>query len=136
MKLIRNSRLAYLLGFVFILILEIAIAIYLKTGFIRANLGDFLVAILLYCLLMTVSNTSVKNGLFITLVFSFIIEFLQIINLTQFFPIAYKKWAALVFGSHFSWLDVLMYTLGILTIWGVEYAQSSRPNSQKLPKIK
>ena len=132
----RNTRLAYALGFSSILIVEIAIAIYLKTGFVRANLGDFLVVILLYCLLMTASNASVKNGLIITLVFSFIIELLQIINLTQFFPIAYKKWAALVFGSHFSWLDILMYTLGILTVWGIEYAQSSRPNSQKLPKIK
>ena len=132
----RNTRLAYALGTSSILIVEIAIATFLKTGFVRANLGDFLVVILLYCLLMTASNTSVKNGLIITLVFSFVIEFLQIINLTQFFPIAYKKWAALVFGSHFSWLDILMYTLGNLTVWSIEYAQSSRPNSQKLPKIK
>lgn len=132
----RNTRLAYALGFSIILILEITIATFLKTGFIRANLGDFLVVILLYCLLMTASNISIKNGLIITLVFSFIIEFLQIINLTRFFPTEYKKWAALVFGSHFSWLDLLMYTLGILTIWGIEYVQSSRPIFQKLPKRK
>ncbi|MFI8380287.1 DUF2809 domain-containing protein [Leeuwenhoekiella sp. NPDC079379] len=132
----RNTRLAYALGFSIILIVEIAIATYLKTGFIRANLGDFLVVIFLYCLLMTVINISVKNGLIITLLFSFLIEFLQIINLTRFFPTEYKKWAALVFGSHFSWLDILMYTLGILTIWGFEYARSSRPNSQNLQERK
>ncbi|RXG13317.1 putative protein DUF2809 [Leeuwenhoekiella aestuarii] len=111
----RSKRSNYSIGFVILLSIEIAIATYLKTGFIRANLGDFLVVILLYCLLMGCSSISVKTGLLVTLVISFIIEFLQLVNLPQ-----YQHAATLVFGSHFSWLDLLMYVFGIGFILWVE----------------
>ena len=108
------KRAIYFLIFLFLLGVEIAIATYLKTGFIRAYLGDLLVVILLYCLLMSTLKPSVKRGLILTLAIAFAIELLQLINLTRFFPQEYKQLATLVLGSHFSWLDLLMYVLGIL----------------------
>ena len=108
------KRAIYFLIFLFLLGLEIAIATYLKTGFIRAYLGDLLVVILLYCLLMSILKPSVKTGLLLTLAIAFAIELLQLINLTRFFPQEYKQLATLVLGSHFSWLDLLMYVLGIV----------------------
>ncbi|WP_167597612.1 DUF2809 domain-containing protein [Leeuwenhoekiella sp. ZYFB001] len=103
----------YFLIFLFLLGVEIAIATYLKTGFIRAYLGDLLVVILLYCLLMSTLKPSVKTGLVLTLAIAFVIELLQLIDLTRFFPQEYKQLAILVLGSQFSWLDLLMYLLGI-----------------------
>ena len=108
------KRAIYFLIFLFLLGLEIAIATYLKTGFIRAYLGDLLVVILLYCLLMSILKPSVKTGLLLTLAIAFAIELLQLIDLTRFFPQEYKQLATLVLGSHFSWLDLLMYVLGIV----------------------
>ena len=108
------KRAIYLLIFLFLLGVEIAIATYLKTGFIRAYLGDLLVVILLYCLLMSTLKPSVKTGLILTLAIAFAIELLQLVNLTKFFPQEYKQLATLVLGSHFSWLDLLMYVLGIV----------------------
>ena len=108
------KRAIYFLIFLFLLGVEIAIATYLKTGFIRAYLGDLLVVILLYCLLMSILKPSVKTGLILTLAIAFAIELLQLIDLTRFFPQEYKQLATLVLGSHFSWLDLLMYVLGIV----------------------
>ena len=108
------KRAIYFLIFLFLLGVEIAIATYLKTGFIRAYLGDLLVVILLYCLLMSTLKPSVKRGLILTLAIAFAIELLQLVNLTKFFPQEYKQLATLVLGSHFSWLDLLMYVLGIV----------------------
>jgi len=108
------KRAIYFLIFLFLLGVEIAIATYLKTGFIRAYLGDLLVVILLYCLLMSILKPSVKTGLLLTLAIAFAIELLQLIDLTRFFPQEYKQLATLVLGSHFSWLDLLMYVLGIV----------------------
>ena len=108
------KRAIYFLIFLFLLGLEIAIATYLKTGFIRAFRGDLLVVILLYCLLLSILKPSVKTGLLLTLAIAFAIELLQLINLTRFFPQEYKQLATLVLGSHFSWLDLLMYVLGIV----------------------
>ena len=106
----------YFLLFLLLLGVEIAIANYLKTGFIRAYLGDFLVVILLYCLLMSTLKPSVKTGLVLTLAIAFAIELLQLIDLTRFFPQEYKKLATLILGSQFSWLDLLMYMLGIACV--------------------
>jgi len=108
------KRAIYFVIFLFLLGVEIAIATYLKTGFIRTYLGDLLVVILLYCLLMSTLKPSVKTGLVLTLAIAFAIELLQLINLTRFFPQEYKQLATLVLGSHFSWLDLLMYVLGIV----------------------
>ena len=127
----RSKRSIYSIVFFILLSIEIAIATYLKTGFIRADLGDFLVVILLYCLLMGCSSISVKTGLLVTLAISFIIEFLQLVNLPQYAPQEYKHAATLVFGSHFSWLDLLMYVLGIGFILWVEIVSSPSPLSPK-----
>ena len=108
------KRAIYFLIFLFLLGLEIAIATYLKTGFIRAYLGDLLVVILLYCLLMSILKPSVKTGLLLTLAIAFAIELLQLIDLTRFFPQEYKQLATLILGSQFSWLDLQMYVLGII----------------------
>ena len=115
-----RKRAIYFLIFLFLLLLEIAIATYLKTGFIRANLGDLLVVIVLYCLLMSTLKPSVKTGLVLTLPNAPTIELLQLIDLTRFFPQEYKQLATLVLGSHFSWLDLLMYVLGIVCVWITE----------------
>ena len=115
-----RKRAIYFLIFLFLLLVEIAIATYLKTGFIRANLGDLLVVIVLYCLLMSTLKPSVKTGLVLTLAIAFMIELLQLIDLTRFFPQEYKQLATLVLGSHFSWLDLLMYVLGIVCVWITE----------------
>ena len=115
-----RKRAIYFLIFLFLLLVEIAIATYLKTGFIRANLGDLIVVIVLYCLLMSTLKPSVKTGLVLTLAIAFMIELLQLIDLTRFFPQEYKQLATLVLGSHFSWLDLLMYVLGIVCVWITE----------------
>ena len=122
----RNTRLAYILGFIFLLIIEIMIATLLNTGFVRENLGDFLIVILIYCLVMAVCDFSLKRGLLLTLVFSYAIEILQLLKLPQYFPAQTEKWAALVLGNYFSWIDILMYTFGIITIWTIEYVRQPK----------
>ena len=120
MILSRKSRIVYFWGFLILLLAETGIAVYLKTGFIRANAGDFLVALLLYCLLMFCTKLPVRTGLISTLLFCFSVEILQIVNLTRFFSEENKWWSVLLFGSHFSGLDLLMYLSGVLTAFLIE----------------
>ena len=121
----RVKRKYYVVGFLILFIVESCIAAFLKSGFIRGNLGDFLVVLLVYCLIMACSHFSVKTGLVSTAVVALVVELLQIIDLTQFFEGTYKSMARLVFGSHFSWLDLLMYALGIVCIGCIEICSSS-----------
>lgn len=116
----RAKRLYYVIGFVILFGVEAAIAMHLKGGFIRSYLGDLLAVILIYTLIMSCSRLSVKTGLVLTASIALLVEVLQLIDLTQFFEGSYKSVAVLLFGSHFSWLDLLMYALGIFVVYGLE----------------
>ena len=116
----RAKRLYYLIGFVILFGIEAAIAMYLKGGFIRSYLGDLLAVILIYTLIMSCSRLAVKTGLVLTASIALLVEVLQLIDLTQFFEGTYKSVAIILFGSHFSLLDLLMYALGILVVYGLE----------------
>ena len=116
----RAKRRYYVIGFIILLGIEVAIAGYLKGGFIRSYLGDLFAVILIYTLLMSCSRFSVKTGLVLTASIALMVEILQLIDLTQFFEGSYKSVAVLLFGSHFSWLDLLMYALGLLVVYALE----------------
>ena len=120
----RAKRLYYVISFAILFGIEAAIAMYLKGGFIRSYLGDLLAVILIYTLIMSCSLLAVKRGLILTASIALLVEVLQLIDLTQFFEGTYKQVATLVFGSHFSWLDLLMYALGILVIYRLEQAKA------------
>lgn len=122
--ILRAKRRYYAIAFISLFLVEAAIASYLKGGFIRSYLGDLLVVILIYSLIMLCSRFSVGKGLLVTAALALLVEVLQLIDLTQFFEGFYKSVAVILFGSHFSWLDLLMYGLGILLVYVVEQAKA------------
>ena len=111
----RNRRRNYLIGFFCLLIIEILIAIFIKDDFIRPYLGDFLVVIMLYCFLMGISRFSIYKSLFIVLIFSFTIEFLQLIDVVKLLQYQPPKPIMIILGSSFSIWDLVAYLLGLLS---------------------
>ena len=111
----RNSRLHYFTGFLFLLVIEILIAARVQDDFVRPYLGDYLVVILLYCLLMAVTRLSVLQGLIAVLIFSFSVEFFQLINIVKVLQYQPPKMIMIVLGSSFSARDLLAYVLGLVT---------------------
>ena len=128
----RNNRLYYFLGFIVLLIIEILIARYISDDFIRPYLGDFLVVILLYCFLMAISKISVVKGLAIVFLFSFAIEFFQIINIVKVMQYQPPEVVMIILGSSFSIWDLLAYSLGIILCYLIEKSR----NDYSLPSTK
>ena len=114
-KLNRNRRRNYLIGFFTLLFIEILIASFIKDDFIRPYLGDFLVVIMLYCFLMGISRFAIYKSLFIVLVFSFTIEFLQLIDIAKLLQYQAPKSIMIILGNSFSVWDLVAYLLGILS---------------------
>ncbi|HET8886124.1 MAG TPA: DUF2809 domain-containing protein [Salinimicrobium sp.] len=110
----------YFIATIILFLIEVGIAVYIKDDFIRPYLGDFLVVILLYTALKSVSNLSVTTAALIVLCFSFLIEFLQYLNLVTFLGLQNSKIATTILGSSFSWYDMLAYTLGIGFVFLIE----------------
>ncbi|MDX1543269.1 MAG: DUF2809 domain-containing protein [Christiangramia sp.] len=124
-RLYRNDRLNYFLGFLVLLAIEILIAKFVRDDFIRPYGGDFLAVILIYCFLMAISKISVTNGLLIVLIFSFAVEFFQIINIVKLMQYQPPEPVMIVLGSSFSPWDLLAYSLGIICIAAIEFYSNS-----------
>ena len=116
----RNRRLYYFTGFIFLLVLEVLIAARVQDDFVRPYLGDYLVVILLYCLLMAAIRFSVLQGLIAVLIFSFSVEFFQLINIVKVLQYQPPKMIMIVLGSSFSIWDLLAYSLGLVTCLLIE----------------
>lgn len=104
----------HFLTFIFLLLLEIIIA--QTSGFIRHTFGDFLVVILLFYLVKAFFNFSNKTIGIIVLIFAYAVEFLQLTPLLEFLGLENNRLAVIIFGATFSFVDLVAYTLGIITV--------------------
>lgn len=103
-----------------VLAVELAIAFYIKTGFIRHTFGDYLVVILLYAVIRGFTNLRVWVSALVVLIIAFSIEFLQLTQFLSYFNLQDSYIAKLILGSTFETSDLWAYTAGILTVLGVE----------------
>lgn len=108
------------------------IALYVRDSFVRPYGGDFLVVIFLYCLMRSLFRISVKNAILGVLIFSYLIEVLQAFNIVNLLELEGNKLAAVVLGNHFEWLDMLLYTLGGVSVYLVERGRGETGKEQIL----
>lgn len=118
----------YFAAFYTLLLIEIAIALLLKDGFIRHTFGDFLVVILLYCFIKSFLDIKPIIVAVTVLVIAFIIEFLQLANILDFLNLRDNRLIATIFGTSFSIQDLIAYTLGAV----FSYAADIIINKNKL----
>lgn len=101
-------------------IMEVFIAVYIHDEIIRPFIGDLLVVILIYCSIKAFLNTKLYHTAIFVLLFSYGIETLQYFNIVKVIGLADSKLANIVIGNYFAWMDILMYTLGIMIVIVIE----------------
>jgi len=116
----------YFILVVLLLIAELLIGIYMRDAFIRPYGGDFLVVILVYCLIRNFSDISVRKTALGVLVFAYIVEISQYFHLVSLLGLQHSHLALLILGSSFSFKDILCYTLGILLVLIIEKVRTDR----------
>jgi len=110
----------YLIIVVILFIIEVLIALYIHDRIIRPYVGDYLVVMLIYSFVKACFNVPVKVAAIGVLLFSYLIEILQYFNVLKKLGLQGDQLATVVMGYHFEWIDILAYTLGILTILVLE----------------
>jgi hypothetical protein len=119
----------YFLLFVILLIIETCIAIFLEDGFIRHTFGDFLVVIMLYCLLKSLFSTKPLIIALIVLAISFGIELLQLTNFLEWIGLEQNPYAKVILGNTFHISDLIAYSLGVIVVLIVDlYFNSEKRN--------
>ena len=110
----------YFLLTILLFVTEVLIALYSHDSILRAYIGDVLVVILIYCFVQSFFNTPVLITAIAVLIFSYIIETLQYLNIVEILGLQHSTLAKTVIGTSFSWIDILSYTAGILLVILVE----------------
>jgi hypothetical protein len=113
-----NKKLLFLT--VILLAIELLIAIFVRDDFVRPYAGDYLVVILIYCAVRSILNASVWKIALGVLLYSYLIETLQYFQIINRLGLENNIVAKTVFGYGFEWLDLIAYTLGILTVLALE----------------
>jgi hypothetical protein len=118
----RNLRFSwgYFLCSLLLIGVEIFIGVKMHDPIIRPYGGDYLVVILLYCLIRSCWEVPIVITALLVLLFSYVVEVSQYFHLADHLGLREPSLARTLLGTYFSWTDILVYTLGILTVLGVE----------------
>ncbi|MBN9384957.1 MAG: DUF2809 domain-containing protein [Chitinophagaceae bacterium] len=109
-------KIRYFLLSLFIFGIEIFIAACMNDPIIRPYGGDFLVVILLYCMVRTILDTPVLPTALAVLFFAYLIETLQYFRLADHLGLKAHSLPRIILGDYFTWTDILSYTLGIICV--------------------
>ncbi|MFY0603655.1 MAG: DUF1361 domain-containing protein [Flavobacteriaceae bacterium] len=121
--------------YIFLVTFVLEIFILFTGGFVRHNVGDFVVVVLLYSLVRFFTKLSVKKAVLLVLTFSFIIELLQLLKLSSNYPSQFKPVLNSILGTTFSVKDLVAYTLGALFILITEHKLKNKQLFKKISKI-
>lgn len=106
-----KKRIPYIAGFMFLLFVEVLIALFLHGGFIRFYLGDVIVVWVVYCFVQIFICE--KANAYVTalgvMIFSFIVEFLQYIHIVDILGLGDIKFFRTLIGTSFSVVDLVCY---------------------------
>lgn len=111
---------SYLILSVLLFLIEVIIALFIRDQIIRPYGGDYLVVILIYCIIKTFSDSPPYSTAVGVLLFSYLVEALQYFKLIYILGWEKSPAARILIGSSFAWLDIVAYTLGILTVILIE----------------
>jgi len=105
---------------ILLFIVEVLIALFVRDKFVRPYLGDVLVVMLIYCFVKSFLHVPVLALAIGVLIFSFMIEFLQYINIVEKLGLEKSTIARTVLGTSFAWKDLVAYAAGIAIVLFVE----------------
>jgi len=106
----------FLIITIVIFLIEIIIAKFFPGTIIRHVFGDFFVVILIYSFFRAFTLFSKTKIAWGTLIFSYIVELSQWVNLLQLLGIKKSKATDIIIGSTFDWRDILAYTFGVIFV--------------------
>lgn len=110
----------YFLISIFLFLSELSIELFAHDDFIRPIFGDYLVVILMYCMIRTFLKVKTIYACLFVLILSYSIEFAQYFQILKFFNLQDVYWAKILLGNSFSFGDLIAYSLGIITVYIME----------------
>ena len=116
----RKLRLGYAGAALLLLLAEVAIALWAHDRFVRPYLGDVLVVILLHACVRTVRPSGWRWLPLPIFLLAAAVELGQYFHVLTLLGLADNPFARVLFGTSFSWADLLCYAVGCLLCAGTD----------------
>jgi len=112
--------LKYLLAFIAFFAVIVAIAIFVPGGFIRHHFGDILIVVFMYCFVRIFVRNQAKLLPLYIFAFATLVEIGQYFDLVYILGLENSRFARIIIGATFDPLDIAMYFMGCVLIFGFE----------------
>ena len=134
MKNLFKFNVVYSVFTIVLFVIEILIAKFAHDKIIRPYIGDLLVVILIYCFVKSLVSTPYLYTAIAVLLFSYLVETLQYFNIVSKLGLAHSKFAGIIIGTSFAWMDLVAYTAGIAIVIYSEHLLAAK-NTQNIKKL-
>lgn len=124
----KNKRLIYFIAFLFLLLTEIFIALFVRDSFIRPYIGDVLVIILICAFLRIFFPEKPKLLPIYAAFFGITVEFLQYFDFAAFFGAESNRFISILLGRTFDIKDIFCYAAGGLLFFAAELISRRKNN--------
>ncbi|NLK95567.1 MAG: DUF2809 domain-containing protein [Clostridiales bacterium] len=116
----KKEKIKNLLYFLFFLIIEILIALFIHDNFIRPYIGDVLVIFVIFFFIKIFLNKENKLLPIYILLFAIVVEIIQGLNFIDKLSIN-NKIIRIILGSTFDIKDILCYVVGAIILCVYQY---------------
>ena len=121
-----KKRILYAVATLFLLLIEVIIALYVHDDFIRPYVGDVLVVIVIYTFIRIIVPEKCKLIPLFLFVFASGVELLQLANIVEILGVADNKFLKILIGSVFDIKDIVCYAVGCVILCMYEWVRVRR----------
>ncbi len=121
MKTDTKLRMGYFAATLFLIIIEVLIALFVHDNFVRPYLGDVLVVIVVYCAVRIIVPTKCKFLPLFVFIFAVGVELLQYFDIVAVLGFENNAFMKILIGSSFDVKDIACYAIGcaVLTVYEI-----------------
>lgn len=125
-----KKRILYAVATLFLLLIEVMIALYVHDDFIRPYVGDVLVVIVIYTFIRIIVPEKCKLMPLFIFAFATGVELLQLANIVEILGVADNSFLKTLIGSVFDIKDIVCYAIGCVILCIFEWVRV-RKNEDK-----
>lgn len=118
-----KKRILYAVATLFLLLIEVIIALYVHDDFIRPYVGDILVVIVIYTFIRIFIPEKCKLVPLFIFIFATGVELLQLANIVEILGVADNKFLKTLIGSVFDVKDIICYAVGCVMLCVYEWVR-------------
>ena len=121
-----KKRILYAVASLFLLLIEVIIALYVHDDFIRPYVGDMLVVIVIYTFIRIIVPEKCKLIPLLIFIFAAGVELLQLANIVEILGVEDNKFLKILIGSVFDIKDIVCYAVGCVILCMYEWIRERK----------